>query len=165
MRRNVFLFLALFLSLFLAGALYAAGSGGGGGGSAASGSMPTATAKTALDWYNAGYDASQAEKYQEGVRDFRKAVSLNRDYAEAYNMLGYCLRRLGNIKESITDYKKALALKPDFPEAREYYGEAQLQDGNLAGAMEQYNILQQSGSEQARDLAVKIEEYKSSHQL
>jgi tetratricopeptide (TPR) repeat protein len=150
----------LFLSLFLAGALYAVGGGGGmsGGGD---GSASPAMGKSAQDWYDAGYAASQAENYREAVRNFRRAVSLNRDYAEAYNMLGFSLRKLGRVKEALANYEKALKLKPDFPEAREYYGEAHLQNGNLAGALEQYRILEQSGSAEAQELLEKIEEYKN----
>ena len=117
--------------------------------------------KSAQDWYDLGYVASQEERYREGVRSFRKALSLNRDYAEAYNMLGFSLRKLGRVKEALANYEKALKLKPDFPEAREYYGEAHLQNGNLEAALEQYRILEQSGSEEAQELLARIEEYKS----
>ncbi len=146
-----------FISLLLAGTLYAVGSSGG----SAGGSVTPAMGKSALDWYNAGYAASQAENYQEAIGNFQKALSLNRDYAEAYNMLGFCLRKLGRVKEAYSYYEKALKLKPDFPEAREYYGEAFLQDGNLAGALEQYRILEQSGRGEAKELLAKIEEYKN----
>jgi tetratricopeptide (TPR) repeat protein len=76
-------------------------------------------------------------------------------------MLGFCLRKLGRVKEALANYEKALKLKPDFPEAREYYGEAHLQNGNLEAALEQYRILEQSGSEEAQELLAKIEEYRS----
>jgi tetratricopeptide (TPR) repeat protein len=154
---------ALFFSLFLAGTLYAVGSGGGGGGmsSGNGGSATPAAVKSAQDWYDEGYAASQAEDYRKAVRSFRKAISLDRQYAQAYNMLGFSLRKLGRIKEALSSYEKALKLKPDFPEAREYYGEAHLQNGNLEGALEQYRILEQSGSEEAQELMAKIEEYKN----
>jgi Flp pilus assembly protein TadD len=154
MKRNAF-FLLLF-SLVAAGSLHAVGSGMSGGDS-----RPPAEAKSAQDWYDLGYIASQEERYQEGVRSFREALSLKRDYAEAYNMLGFCLRKLGRVKEALANYEKALKLKPDFPEAREYYGEAHLQNGDLEAALEQYRILEQSGSEEAQELLAKIEEYRS----
>ncbi len=144
-----------FLFVFLASALHAVG-----GGSMGSGGSPAA-ANSAQDWYDKGYAASQEERYQEAVRSFRQAISLERDYAEAYNMLGFCLRKLGRIKEALANYERALRLKPDFPKAREYYGEAHLQNGNLEGALEQYRILEQSGSAEAQELGEKIEEYKS----
>jgi tetratricopeptide (TPR) repeat protein len=146
--------LVLLIFAFLAGALYAVGGDMGGGGG-------SPEADSALDWYNKGYAASQAERYREAVRSFRQAISLERDYAEAYNMLGFCLRKLGRIKAALSSYERALELRPDFPEAREYYGEAHLQDGNLEGALEQYRILEQAGSEEAQELLEKIEEYQS----
>jgi tetratricopeptide (TPR) repeat protein len=154
MKRNAFFL--IFLSLVLAGPLYAVGSGMSGGDS-----RPSEVVKSAQDWYDLGYIASQEERYQEGVRSFREALFLKRDYAEAYNMLGFCLRKLGRVKEALANYEKALKLKPDFPEAREYYGEAHLQNGNLEAALEQYRILEQSGSEEAQELLAKIEEYRS----
>ena len=154
MKRNAF-FLFL-LSLVLAGPLYAVGGGMSGGEG-----KPAAEAKSAQDWYDVGYAASQEERYQEAIRSFRKALSLNRNYAEAYNMLGFSLRKLGRVKKALANYEKALKLKPDFPEAREYYGEAHLQNGDLEAALEQYRILEQSGSEEAQELLAKIEEYRS----
>ncbi len=112
---------------------------------------------SAQDWYNAGYSASDAGKYQEAVTDFKNAISLKSDYAEAYNMLGFCTRKLGNVNEAFPYYEKALKLKPNFPEAREYYGEAYLQEGDLVKAVQQYIILEKSGNKNARELLEKIE--------
>jgi tetratricopeptide (TPR) repeat protein len=150
--------MALFLVfLFLVGTLYAVGSGG----SSRQGSAAPAKMKSAQDWYDEGYAAANAEDYRKAVRNFRSAVALDRKYAEAYNMLGFSLRKLGKVKKALAEYEKALKLKPDFPEAREYYGEALLQDGNLDGALEQYRILEQWGSEEAQELLAKIEEFKN----
>ena len=114
---------------------------------------------SAVDWYNAGFSASDAGRYQEALTDFNNAISMKPDYAEAYNMLGFCTRKLGNVNQAFTYYEKALKLKPNFPEAREYYGEAYLQEGNLAKAVQQYIILEKAGSKNARELLEKIEIY------
>ncbi len=106
---------------------------------------------TASDWYNLGYKLSQAEKYSDALADFKKAISLNANYAEAYNMLGYCTRKLGNATEAFTYYDKALSLKPNFPEAREYYGEAYLQAGDLTKAVQQYVLLQKQETRTPRN--------------
>jgi len=156
MKRNAFFL--VFLSLVLAGPLYAVGNSMGGGGED---SPAPVAAKSAQDWYDVGYAASQQERYRTAVRSFRRAVALDRDFAEAYNMLGFSLRKLGRIKQALANYETALKLKPDFPEAREYYGEAHLQNGDLEAALEQYRILEQSGSEEAQELLAKIEEYRS----
>jgi protein O-GlcNAc transferase len=114
---------------------------------------------SALDWYNAGYTASDAGRYQEAVTDFKTALSMKPDYAEAYNMLGFCTRKLGNVNQAFSYYEKALKLKPNFPEAREYYGEAYLEEGNLAKAVQQYIILEKAGNRNARELLEKIDEF------
>ena len=47
-------------------------------------------------------------------KKFQKAISYKEDFAEAYNNLGYCYRKLDNLKESLAAYYKALELKPNF---------------------------------------------------
>ena len=136
---------------------HASGSGSGSG-SGSSGSTP-ASPVTAADWYNAGYGLSQSGQYADAIADFKKAIAMRASYAEAYNMLGYCSRKLGNVTEAFTYYDKALSLKPNFPEAREYYGEAYLQSGDLTKAVQQYVILQKAGSKNAKELLEKIDEF------
>jgi Tfp pilus assembly protein PilF len=149
----------ILVSIFTAGLVFASGSSGGTGSSsgAKGASSSTAASPTALDWYNAGYAASKAAKYNEAAQDFTKAIALKSDYAEAYNMLGFCTRKMGNVTQAMTYYDTALRLKPNFPEAREYYGEAYLQQGNLAKAVLQYIILQKEGSKNAAELLDQIE--------
>ena len=152
MRRSI----SFVVALLAAGTVFAAGTSGGGGGMGASKST---SPSSATDWYNVGYSASNAGKYQEAVTDFQNAISLKSDYAEAYNMLGFCTRKLGNVSQAFTYYETALKLKPNFPEAREYYGEAYLQQGNLAKAVQQYIILEKAGNKNARELLEKIGEF------
>jgi Flp pilus assembly protein TadD len=147
--------MVLLLCVFLAGSLYAAGSGG----SSTSGGNQGGSQKSALDLYNQGFSLSNAGKFKDAISDFQQAIAIKSDYAEAYNMLGYCTRKLGNVSGAFTYYEKALQLKPNFPEAREYYGEAYLQDGNLAKAVQQYIILQKAGSKNASELLDKIDDF------
>ncbi len=149
----------ILLGLFSAALVFASGSSGGStgtSGTSSGASMSAGSPKTALDWYNMGYDAAQSQRYQEGVTDFNKAIALKSDYAEAYNMLGFCTRKLGNVPQAMTYYDTALRLKPNFPEAREYYGEAYLQQGNLAKAVQQYIILEKAGTKNAGELLDQI---------
>jgi Flp pilus assembly protein TadD len=127
-------------------------SGGTGGQSGASGMAPTA-----IDLYNTGYAAAQAKQYDQAVAAFTKAISLKSDYAEAYNMLGFSTRKMGNVAKALTYYETALKLKPNFPEAREYYGEAFLQQGNLAKAVKQFIILEKAKSKNADELLDQID--------
>lgn len=144
------------LMMTLAAGVFAAGSGSGGGGGGSGGGSGRSPAVSA---YDEGYRLSQAGQYESAVVSFKKAVSLNPNYAEAYNMLGFCTRKLGNTADAFAYYDKALALKPNFPEAREYYGEAYLQAGDLAKAVQQYVILQKAGSKYAKDLFEDIDAY------
>jgi tetratricopeptide (TPR) repeat protein len=152
------------LSILLAGSLYAAGSSGGSGsGNSGNGggnkAAPQSTQPTALELYNKGYAASDAGRYQEAADAFKAAIAVKSDYAEAYNMLGFCTRKMGNVSGAFAYYEKALQLKPNFPEAREYYGEAYLQVGNLARAVQQYVILVKAGSKNASELLDQISDY------
>jgi len=155
-------FSLILICLISAGALFASGSSGGTASGTTTSSSTSAAAgpSTALDWYNVGYAAANAGKFQDGVNAFTKAIALKSDYAEAYNMLGFCTRKLGNVKLAFTYYDKALSLKPNFPEAREYYGEAYLQLGNLPRAVQQYVILVKAGSaKNANELLDQISDY------
>jgi tetratricopeptide (TPR) repeat protein len=134
-------FICVVTGLVMAGALFAVGSSGGSAGSSGSGTSASASPSktpTALDLY---------------------AIALKSDYAEAYNMLGFCTRKQGNVAKAFTYYETALKLKPNFPEAREYYGEAFLQQGNLARAVQQYVILQKAGSKFASELLDEIDAF------
>ncbi len=149
------------LAMWLAaGALFAAGTGGGTASSSGTGAaMSPSPASSALQWYNTGYAASQAGRYGEAITDFTNAISLKSDYAEAYNMLGFCTRKSGDAVKALTYYQTALKLKPDFPEAREYYGEALLQRGDLVHAVQQYIILEKARSANANELLDQIQAY------
>jgi tetratricopeptide (TPR) repeat protein len=155
-------FICVVTGLVMAGALFAVGSSGGSAGSSGSGTSASASPSktpTALDLYNAGSAAAKSAKYDEAIKDFSDAIALKSDYAEAYNMLGFCTRKQGNVAKAFTYYETALKLKPNFPEAREYYGEAFLQQGNLARAVQQYVILQKAGSKFASELLDEIDAF------
>jgi tetratricopeptide (TPR) repeat protein len=64
------------------------------------------------------------EQYSDAREKFEQAVQLNPSMPEAWNMLGYTRRKLGDYPAALTAYDKALSLRPSFPEAIEYRGEA-----------------------------------------
>ena len=152
----------VFVSLCIASAAFAAGSDGGGGGGGGGGGMASSSKPsqpTAVDVYNTGYALWKQQKYDQAAQYFSNAISMKSDYAEAYNMLGYCTRKLGDLPNAIGYYETALKLKPNFPEAREYFGEAYLQEGNLAKAVQQYIVLQKAHNKNADELLDKISDY------
>lgn len=75
---------------------------------------------------------------------FRVAAQAGPDMKEAWNMLGYTSRKLGDYEESLMAYEKALALSPDYPEAIEYRAELYLLTGKLPLVKEAYASLQKS---------------------
>jgi len=159
------------LCLCVAAGAFAAGSGGAssGGGSASGGGGSQGRdtvmkGPSAMDLYNQGYAAWNKSKWSEAARYFQNAIAVKSDYAEAYSMLGYCTRKLGDLTKAVGYYETALKLKPNFPEAREYFGETYLELGNLAKAVQQYIWLEKAGSRNAKELLEKISDYVNSAQ-
>lgn len=64
------------------------------------------------------------ERHEDAVSDFKKAVSIRPDYAEAYYNLGNALKDLRQFEEARAAFDKAIALNPGFAEA--YYSRAVL---------------------------------------
>ena len=100
-------------------------------------------------------------KIKAKAKDYTTALAELRDLAEdtqqadVYNLLGFTLRKTGDLKTSLTYYTKALELQPDHKAAREYLGELYVETGNLAKAKEQLAILAKlcpSGCEEREDL-------------
>jgi cytochrome c-type biogenesis protein CcmH/NrfG len=95
------------------------------------------------------------------AKDYAAALTELRDLAEdiqqadVYNLLGYTLRKTGDVKTSLTYYTKALELQPDHKAAREYLGELYVETGNMEKAKEQLGILAKlcpGGCEERDDL-------------
>jgi Flp pilus assembly protein TadD len=57
--------------------------------------------------------------YDEAVAEFRKALEINKDNAEAYYNLGLIAESNNNQEEAKKMYSKALSIKPDYRIARE----------------------------------------------
>jgi Flp pilus assembly protein TadD len=109
-------------------------------------------------------EAVEAGRFGRAVALFRRAVRTRRDFPEAYNMLGFSLRKRGRYKSAIRSYEKALRLRPDFPEAHEYIAEAYLGLGDLDKAEYHYEILEGLDGELAAELYEKIEDFRSANQ-
>ena len=90
---------------------------------------------------------------------FRVAVQAGPDMKEAWNMLGYTNRKLGNYDESLFAYEKALALAPDYPEAIEYRAELYLLTGKLAQVKEAHASLAKSNPSYADVLKTSIQDW------
>jgi len=77
--------------------------------------------------------------------------------SEAWNGLGYSLRKLGRYDESIKAYQEALRLRPEYSQALEYLGEAYVQMGKLDEAKKVLEQLRPLDPREADELALLIE--------
>ena len=77
---------------------------------------------TAMENYNAGYKAFQAENYKKAISFYKQAISLDSKYVDAYDNCGLSYRRLGNLDSAAYFYKKSIEINPS----------GQIAHGNLA---------------------------------
>ena len=103
-------------------------------------------------------DAKDAKKkFKKALGNFESAIDRAPEYYEAWNMVGYCSRNLGDLKKAFAAYDKALSINPNYDEAHEYLGEAYIQSGDLAKAKTELAWLRARDSDEAEELAEKIE--------
>ena len=108
----------------------------------------------------AGKADSAKKKFGKALKKFKDAVDTDPAYFEAWNMVGFCSRKSGDLKRSFEAYEKCLLIQPEYAQAHEYLGEAYLMSGDLAKAKEQLLWLVSRKSEQAGELATKIDEFQ-----
>ena len=93
------------------------------------------------DSFERGQQAFSNAKWQEAVDHFKKAVANDSKNAEAYNLMGYSYRRLGEADPAFAAYAKALGLEPRHRGANEYLGETYLLIGDVEKARAQLVLL------------------------
>lgn len=59
----------------------------------------------------------EIKKYDDAILNYKKAIRLNINYAEAYNNLGITFKEIKNEKEAEKNYQKAIELNPNYAEA------------------------------------------------
>jgi tetratricopeptide (TPR) repeat protein len=92
-------------------------------------------------------EAEVRRGYTEAREKFRAAASANAGMKEAWNMVGFTSRQLGDYEASLAAYDKALALAPDYPEAIEYRAELFMLTGRFDQVKAAYaQLLQASAS-------------------
>ena len=101
----------------------------------------------------------EAKNYTGALEELR-GLAEDTQQADVYNLLGFTLRKTGDVTTALTYYNKALELKPDHKAAREYLGELYVETGDLAKANEQLASLQKlcpAGCEELEDLQKAID--------
>jgi len=74
------------------------------------------------------------ERYSQAVKQLRKALKRDKKNADAWNLLGFASRKMGDFDTSADAYTKALTLEPDHKGALEYQGELFISQGTIPKA-------------------------------
>jgi len=97
----------------------------------------------------------KAKEWKAAIADLNGMIDKGVQHADVYNLLGFSLRKSGDIETAYTFYKKALDFDPGHKGALEYLGELYVQTGQLAKAREHVVLLQKlcpGGCEELEDL-------------
>ena len=97
----------------------------------------------------------KAKDFKAAILDLNVMIEQGVQHADVYNLLGFSLRKSGDLKTAYTFYKKALDFDPEHKGALEYLGELYVQTGELAKARENVVLLQKlcpQGCEELEDL-------------
>ena len=85
--------------------------------------------------------AQALQSYAAARTQFEAATKADASLKEAWNLVGYTSRRLGEYDKSLVAYEQALALNPTYSEAIEYRAEAYLALNRLDDAKAAYLTL------------------------
>ena len=138
-------------------------SGGGNGGSSSTVDRLARTPPVVDVDFVAGQAAVKQKNWQEAILRLQRVVQRDERDADAWNLLGYSHRNLGEMDKSFANYERALTINPQHKDAHEYVGEAYLQVGNLAKAEEHLRALDKIcwlPCEQYSELKEKIDAFK-----
>ena len=97
----------------------------------------------------------KAKEWKAALADLNGMVDKGVQHADVYNLIGFSLRKSGDLKTAYTFYRKALEFDPDHKGALEYLGELYVETGELGKAREHVALLRKlcpSGCEELEDL-------------
>ncbi|MDX2203436.1 MAG: tetratricopeptide repeat protein [Hyphomicrobiaceae bacterium] len=103
----------------------------------------------------------KAKDFKSALVDLNAMINDNVQHADVYNLMGFSLRKTGDLKTAYTFYRKALEFDPEHKGALEYLGELYVQTGEIAKARENLALLVKlcpSGCEEREDLEKAIAE-------
>lgn len=105
------------------------------------------------------------DEYGKALKDFKKALELKPNAFQAYNGMGFALRKTGDPVKALEMYEKALQLAPGFPDAIEYRGEAFLALNRIDDAKAAYLELFGKDREQAGQLMKAMTDWVARRQV
>jgi predicted Zn-dependent protease len=146
------------LALALAPGAFAAGGGGGG--------YDNPPKQAADPDYTRAKTMIEAKDYKDALPILKQLVARDPRNADAYTLIGYATRKLGDPNGSLQYYNTALSLDPKHIGAHEYIGEAYLMLDRPAEAEQQLARLDSLcifGCTEYRMLKTAIANYKAGH--
>ena len=119
----------------------------------------------AKKFVEAGKEKNAQKMFKRALERVENAVALDPTYYQAWNLLGYSARKLGDYDKAFLAYEKSLEIKPDYAPAREYLGEARLEKGDVGRAREQLVRLDRYSpdSEETKARRSAIDAYVAAH--
>lgn len=89
--------------------------------------------------YNKGIDLYEQNKIDESIETFKKAISINPDFYEAYYNLARIQESEGKTQDAIKSYEQLLKIKPDDYESTYKFGEFLYKKGYLSKSLTYLN--------------------------
>ena len=110
---------------------------------AGSSSKSASDSRPGVSQYNSGVTYMKKGKYAKAQAKFQAALKKNPDMAEAYNNLGYSLRKQGpdNFDAALRNYNRAIEIDPNLAEAYMYRGVLHMLMGNEDKALADHMTL------------------------
>jgi tetratricopeptide (TPR) repeat protein len=94
--------------------------------------------------YELGLALDREGQLPNAVREYRRAVRLMPNYAQAYNNLGVAAGEVGNYEEAIRQFEQALQIRPAFAEAHYNLGNALVNLNKASEAVGEYKLALQA---------------------
>ena len=88
-----------------------------------------------------GLSLAEETRFSEAEMEFREAINLNPNFAEAHLNLGNVLENFNRNSEAEKEYRKAIELSPDFAEARSNLGSLLARSGRYDEAEKEFRSI------------------------
>ena len=80
------------------------------------------SSKDAKEFFNRGNLFYNLNKFEEAEKEYREAIKINPDYADAHNNLGALLQNLKRYEEAEKEYREAIRINPNYADAHNNLG-------------------------------------------
>jgi len=92
----------------------------------------------AIQGFNRGKTFHQERRYEDAVREYRKAVKLDPENPFIFNAMGLALASLGSFRESLESFNRALTINPDLTDVYNNIGMVYAESGERDKAFEAF---------------------------